>query len=539
MSLKLTTRLDQRMVLTPQLRQRIEMLQMTSLELNELVQQEMLVNPVLEEVQSQDEVRELSENILDQMAGGDVPDTAADRFEKEDFAGDYAESIGEAGNASEILNGSNGQAEVVGMSESFDDFSPETSEFSENANTEWSEENRGDSFEEIDYGREFQEYLDPGYRTQEIEYKEDTPSFEQFLTKQTSLTEHLEWQLRLQPLDEQLLDAAICIVGNLDGDGRLTATSGEIAEMTGGSLEQVEEARRIVMQLDPTGCGARDVRECLLVQLEALNESDRLAFQLVRDYLPELQPHKLPHLAKQVGCDHAELKAELDLIKTLDPYPGRRYASEEPIYIAPEIYIEKIEGEYMIYFADDGSPRLRISSTYQNMLGQQKTSKEERDFIKDKMRSAVDLLRNIEHRRQTIYRVVECIVQRQEEFLNKGVQFLRPMMLKDVAEETGMHLSTISRVVNRKYAHTPQGVIELRRFFSEGMLNEDGEEVSTRIIKLRIKKIIEEEDQREPITDDQIAKMLAKEGIKLSRRTVAKYRDQMQIAGSRERKVVV
>ena len=173
------------------------------------------------------------------------------------------------------------------------------------------------------------------------------------------------------------------------------------------------------------------------------------------------------------------------------------------------------------------------------MLGQQQTTKETRDFIRDKMRSAVDLLRNIEHRRQTIYKVVESMVKKQKEFLDKGVQYIKPMMLKDIAEDMGMHLSTVSRVVNRKYAHTPQGVIELRRFFSEGMLNEDGEEVSTRILKLRIKKMIEDEDTRKPLTDDQIVKLLSKEGVKLSRRTIAKYRDQMQIPGSRERKTVV
>ncbi|MEK7855300.1 MAG: RNA polymerase sigma-54 factor, partial [Acidobacteriota bacterium] len=194
---------------------------------------------------------------------------------------------------------------------------------------------------------------------------------------------------------------------------------------------------------------------------------------------------------------------------------------------------------YVIYFTDDGSPRLRISPTYNQILDQKDTSKETKDFIKEKMRSAVDLLRNIEHRRQTIYRVVQCIVDKQTDFLDKGVEFIKPMMLKDVAEDIGMHLSTISRVVNRKYAHTPQGVIELRRFFSEGMMNEDGEEVSTRILKLRIKKLVEEEDSKAPMTDEQIAKILSKEGVKLSRRTVAKYRDQMNIAGSRERKTVI
>ena len=277
----------------------------------------------------------------------------------------------------------------------------------------------------------------------------------------------------------------------------------------------------------------------MLTPLEVNGYEDRLACQLIRDHFQDLQPHRLQHLAKQVGADLEQISEELKIIKTLEPYPGRRYASEEAIYVTPEVYIEKVDDEYVIYFADEGSSRLRISQTYQEMLGKNDTTRETKDFIKDKMRSAVDLLRNIEHRRQTIYRVVECIVDRQKDFLDKGVEYIRPMMLKDVAEDIGMHLSTISRVVNRKYANTPQGVIELRRFFSEGMLNEDGEEVSTRIIKLKIKKLIEEEDSRKPITDDDIAKILSKEGIKLSRRTVAKYRDQMQIAGSRERKTVV
>jgi RNA polymerase sigma-54 factor len=279
------------------------------------------------------------------------------------------------------------------------------------------------------------------------------------------------------------------------------------------------------------------VRECLLVQLEARGESDTLAARLIREHpLSDLQSHKLHNLAKLRGESVETLITELGRIRTLDPYPGRRYSSEEPILIVPEIFIEKIDDDYVIYFADDGSPRLRLSQSYQKILGQPEASKETRDFIKEKMRSAVDLLRNIEHRRQTIYRVVDCIVSRQREFLDKGVQFIKPMMLKDVAEETGMHLSTISRVVNRKYAHTPQGVIELRRFFTEGMTNEDGEEVSTRIIKLQIKKLIEDEDPHNPITDDQVVKILLKDGMKLSRRTVAKYRDQMNIPGSRERK---
>ena len=408
-------------------------------------------------------------------------------------------------------------------------------------------EQSSDAFEEIDFGREFQDYLDPGYKTQEYEYKEDAPTFEQFLTRQPSLSEHLEWQLHMTQVADELVDICVCVIGNLDGDGRLNATNEEIAALGDWQLERVEEARQLVLHLDPVGCGARDARECLLVQLEVLGPKACtrgaeicLAPRLISDHpLSELQQHKLPNLAKQVGVDVRELVDELQHIRKLDPYPGRAYSSEEPILIAPEVFIEKVDDEYEIYFTDDGGPRLRISRDMQSLLSREGTTKETRDFIKDKMRSAVDLLRNIEHRRQTIYRVVECIVRKQSDFLDRGVQFIKPMMLKDVAEDTGMHLSTVSRVVNRKYAHTPQGVIELRRFFTEGMVNEEGEEVSTRIIKLRIKKLIEEEDSHNPITDDQVVKILVKEGIKLSRRTVAKYRDQMSIPGSRERKAVV
>ena len=294
-----------------------------------------------------------------------------------------------------------------------------------------------------------------------------------------------------------------------------------------------------MLQLDPVGCGAVDVKECLVSQLQALGEGSSLACTLVQEHFEDLQPHRLQHLAKATGVEIHALDEEINKIRSLDPYPGRRYSSEEAIFVSPEVYIEKLDDDYVIYFADDGTARLRISPTYHTMLDKAAPTKETKDFITEKVRSAVDLLRNIEHRRQTIYRVVECIVSRQRDFLDKGVEHIKPMMLKDIAEDIGMHLSTISRVVNRKYAHTPQGVIELRRFFSEGMLNEEGEEVSTRILKLRIKKMVEDEDTRSPLTDDQIAKVLSKEGVKLSRRTVAKYRDQMNIPGSRERKTVI
>jgi RNA polymerase sigma-54 factor len=531
MSLKLTTSLSQRLVLTPQLRQRIEMLQMTSLELTDLIQQQLLENPVLEEVPTQEEVQELAEKVLDHLASanGETP---------------FDERSSEASEAVTAPTNGSGDADVLSSLPAEAEGASEAvaAEHEEGAAEEGiTEDGQRDSFEEIDFGREFQDYLDPGYKTQEIEYKEDAPTFEQFLTRPPSLAEHLEWQLHMSSLDTEMVDAAICVIGNLNADGRLNATNEEIAAMEKVSEDVVERARQALMRLDPVGCGARDVKECLLVQLEVLGESDRLASKLISEHFAELQQHKLPHLSKQIGVDVETLLEELQFIRTLDPYPGRRYSSEEPILISPEIYIEKLDendDDYVIYFADDGSPRLRVSAQYQQMLSQG-VSNETKSFIREKMRSAVDLLRNIEHRRQTIYKVVESIVQRQKEFLDKGVEYIKPMMLKDIAEDIGMHLSTVSRVVNRKYAHTPQGVIELRRFFTEGMLNEEGEEISTRIIKLKIKKLIEEEDSHNPITDDQVVKILAKDGIKLSRRTVAKYRDQMQIPGSRERRAVV
>jgi len=511
------------MVLTPQLRQRIEMLQMTSTELAELVEEEMTINPMLEEVMPGDEVQEISSNILDQNSDGTGSDT--------EFAGsepgeaDLNVPTSDASDIRSDISSSESNTEIGTSDDEFGD----DEHFAEGS----------DSFDEIDYGREFQDYLDPGYRTQEIEYKEDAPSFEQFLTHAPSLIEHLEWQLRLLTISEPIARAAMVIIGNLNEDGRLNSSIEEIAAEARCSVENAEEARQTIMQLDPVGCAAFDVVECLLAQLKADDEDDTLAAQLVAEHLSDCQAHRLQHLSKNTGVDIKTLSDEIARIKELDPFPGRRYASEDAIYIAPEVYIEKVDDEYQVFFTDDGSPRLRISPSYQKLAEQSDTTKETKDFIKDKYRSAVDLLRNIEHRRQTIYRVVESIVHRQRAFLDHGVEHLTPMMLKDIAEDIGMHLSTVSRVVNRKYAHTPQGVIELRRFFSEGMLNEEGEEVSTRILKLKIKKMIDEEDTKRPLTDDEIAKILGKEGVKLSRRTVAKYRDQMQIAGSRERKTII
>jgi RNA polymerase sigma-54 factor len=540
----LSTQLSQRLVLTPQLRQRIEMLQMTKLELNELVTQQMNENPVLEELAS-DEVE-----ISPDQANVDYTETpGALRNGPAEVTENPASSVEPSDRTDSLYETSPSVSNVNDLDSSYDlNLSVERSEFAqtaaegprdaEAAEPREPEIGERDSFEEIDFGPTFEEYLDPGYRTRETEVKE-SPSIEQFISSEQNLAEYLTWQVRLTITAPEVGDAAEAIIGNLNDDGFLDGTLEEIAELGPWPMETVEKALEIVQQLDPTGVGARGLQECLLLQLDYYGYGDRLAATMIRDHFTKLQNHKLPDLAKELGVSVEQVVQELKLIRQLEPRPGRKYAPREARYIEPEVYIEKIDDEYVIRFNDDGLPQLRINRQLRQMMENKETPKETRDYIKDRFRSAVDLLKNIEHRKQTIYKVCERIVERQREFLDKGVEYLKPMMLKDISEDIGMHLSTVSRVVNGKYAHTPQGVIELRRFFTEGMTNDEGEEVSTHTIKLKIKKMIEAEDPREPLTDDQIAARLAQEGQKLSRRTVAKYRDQMKISGSRERRQVV
>jgi len=540
----LSAHLSQRLVLTPQLRQRIEMLQMTKLELSDLVTQQLVENPVLDEL-APEEVSipadvanvDYSEVPTAQLNGTvEMPENLLNSFES--YARGDSSYNQPADSGDYNSNASSGGSEG-GEGAEFAQAPNETRDF-ESGEVREGEIGDRDSFNEIDFGQTFEEYLDPGYKTRETETGgEDKPSFEQFLSSETNLSEYLNWQLRLTITSSEVQAAAEAIIGNLNDDGFLDSPLEEIAQFGEWPMETVEEALKIVQQLDPTGVGARNLQECLLLQLDYHGYGDRLAARMIRDCFHKLQHHKWPEVARELNATTDQVSEEMKLIRQLEPKPGRKYAPPSTHYIAPEVYIEKFDDDYIIRFNDDGLPQLRINRQYRQMMENKETSKETRDYIKERFRSAVDLLKNIEHRKQTIYKVCERIVERQRDFLDKGVQYIKPMMLKDISEDIGMHLSTVSRVVNGKYAHTPQGVIELRRFFTEGMTNDDGEEISTRIIKLKIKKMIEAEDPRSPMTDDHIADILAKEGQKLSRRTVAKYRDQMKIAGSRERRQVV
>ncbi len=524
------------LVLTPQLRQRIEMLQMTKMELGDLVTQQLQENPILEEL-SPEEI-----SVAPSLGGTDfAEDSPASALNGTNDYSATSETTNYVNGAGEASDFGGNETREFSNDNSFDNYAEGAASATTTASTNDTGEREvgeRDSFEEIDFGQTFEEYLDPGYRTRETETKEG-PTFEQFLSSEQTLGEYLDWQLRMTQNTADVRAAAEAIIGNLNDDGYLEGTREEIAELGGWSMETVNQAFDVIAQFDPPGVGACNLQECLALQLRLLGHGDRLAVALVLQHFYKLQNHKLPELSRELNIPIEDIVSELKLIKQLEPHPGRKFAPSNAQYVEPEVYIEKMDDDYLIRFNDDGLPQLRINSQYRRMMENKDTSKETRDYIKDRFRSAVDLLKNIEHRKQTIYRVCEQIVYRQRDFLDRGVEYIKPMMLKDISEDIGMHLSTVSRVVNGKYAHTPQGVIELRRFFTEGMTNEDGEEVSTRIIKLKIKKMIEAEDAKTPLTDDEIAKILAQEGQKLSRRTVAKYRDQLRIPGSRERKQVI
>lgn len=524
----LSPRTEQRlgMVLTPQMRQRIEMLSLNLTELAELTAQELMTNPVLEETEPNEPAQGLTVTdeamgYSDIINGGTTTGNETPSFEGFESNGQPERMSGE-GTVGESAGGEGGDAAPTG----------------EGGDEPVSGEISNDPFSEIDFGSAFEQYLDPGYKTYEHEEREES-SFENLLTKGPTLAEHLQWQLNLTRSTPSVRAAAEMVVNSLDDNGYLADPVEEIAGIGGWPVETVEAGRAIVQALDPVGCGSRDIRECFLVQLKYRNLERRLAARLVADYFDRLQQYRWPDLAREIGVSIETISQEVDIIRKLDPYPGRQFARNEAQPIQPEVYIEKVGEDYVIRFNDDGLPQLRINPEYRRILENPGSSREEREYVRERFRAAIDLVKNIDYRKHTIYRICEAIVERQRAFLDHGVEYIKPMMLKDIAEQIGIHLSTVSRVVNGKFAHTPLGIIELRRFFTEGMTNDDGEEVSTRILKLKIKKMIEAEDPRSPLTDDEIAQTLGKDGMKISRRTIAKYRDQMNIAGSRERRVVL
>jgi len=556
---KLNLKVSQRQVLTPGLVQMVSVLALNKLELKEMINTEMVENPVLEELEE-------SAVSLDERTG---------------IEGDRERS-----------------AEEVAA---------------ENDRVE------KDPFDEIDFGSYFQDYLDPGFKTASNFEEYDKPSFENFLSQPGTLSDHLMWQLGSLTLMPEVRLAAEMVVGNLDEKGYLTASDeelvkslvqarfpvrpapipfergtkakvqpwiepqesfdsseadpGESLEIAAGAdvegnklLAIVQEARGIVSNLDPVGVGARDLRECLLIQIsaqqcEAVIVSERrrkaaandgviydegpggredvfsLASHIVAQCLPLLQKKDMRELTRSCGRTAEQVQAAVDYIRTLDPRPGQQYNQSETRLIEPDVAFVKRDGKYVVLMNEEDLPTLRLNQSYRRMLQQKQTEKEVKEYVKERYKSAIQLLRNIEQRKNTIVRTCDVIVRRQTEFLEHGVNALKPMMIKEVAEEIGVHPSTVSRAVANKYVHTPQGVYELRFFFSEGVNGPEGGDLPLVLLKRKVKKLIEEEDERKPLTDDQLAAELQRQGIQVTRRTVAKYREDMQIPSTHQRRV--
>jgi RNA polymerase sigma-54 factor len=471
-SQKLHTKLVQKLILTPSLQQAIKLLPMSTLELSELLNQEMVENPMLEESPTEEQ----------QAAAETTPEKPEEKPQE-----------------------------------------------------------KTDSWDDQDYEYFFGEYLDDGYRPKTPTEVKELPPIENTLSTSmtASLSDHLLWQLSMQTDDALMREIGEAIIGNLDDDGYLVATVDDLVNMGSWPLAEVERALRLVQGFDPVGVAARDLQESLLLQLRHAGLAGSPAERIVADHMRLLQNHQVPELAKKLALSIDELKPHIELIRHLDPKPGSRYNPSQSQYVIPDVYIVKVEDQYVAVLNEEGLPQLRISPVYRRLLDKGSgNSDETRAYVKDKFRSALWLIKSVEQRQKTIHKVASSIVNFQKDFLDHGIEYLRPLVLRDVATDIGMHESTVSRVVTNKYMHTPQGVFEMKYFFHSGIASSYGEAVSSVTIKQRIRKIIDQEDARKPLSDSKIVSMLQREGLDLARRTIAKYREELKIPTSNQRKVL-
>jgi RNA polymerase sigma-54 factor len=534
LSPRLQVRVQQKQILTPGLVQMVSLLQLNRLELKDMIQAEISQNPVLEESGeggeelTPEELQPLLEaermgdpadqSILEVTSGPveiDVSDGAYATSEGQDSAAVFA--------AAELAEAQPAQASDIPAGTA----APETPEAPAAA----------DPFDEIDFGSYFDDYLDPGYKSPASENVEK-PSFETFLSSPVTLSDHLHSQLALLALGDEVRDAADGVVGNLDENGYLLSTAEDMAAEGEHSLDDVKEAIRVVQTLDPAGVGASDLRECLLIQLDSRGAKGGLAYQIVCDHLKLVEQRQTKELARLLRRPLEHIQIALDVIKHLDPRPGLRHSGPGARQVEPDVYISKDGEDYIIQISDDDIPQLRLNPQYRRMLDrEQEPNREVRSYIKERYASAIQLMKNIEQRKQTILKVCQSVVRRQMDFLEFGIDQLKPMMIKEIAEEIGVHPSTVSRAVSNKYAHTPQGVYELRYFFSEAVQGPGGGATPLLILKRKVKKMIEEEDPMHPLTDEQITERLQADGIEVTRRTVAKYREDMRIPSTHQRRV--
>jgi RNA polymerase sigma-54 factor len=376
-----------------------------------------------------------------------------------------------------------------------------------------------------------QEYTFPYH-----EEEDERPSYEQTLSKPQSFTDYLIWQLRLSDLDGLDRRVGLYLIGNLDDDGYLTTDLERVAEEFDIPVERVEKVLKRIQEFDPPGIAARDLQECLLIQMSQLGMGGSLAERIVKECMKDLEAQKVQLIARKLKAPLQEVIGAIELIKRLEPKPGRLYSTEEPHYITPDVFVFKFEDEYIVLLNDDGLPKLRINPFYSHFLKKKDVSKETRSYVQEKLNSALWLIRSIHQRQRTIYKVTQSIVKFQREFLDKGIDYLRPLVLRDVALDTDLSESTISRVVTNKYVQTPQGLFELKFFFNSGIQKENGEAVASQSVKEQIRRLIQQEDPKAPLSDQEIADILTKRGFHIARRTVAKYRTMMGFLPSSSRK---
>jgi len=527
LSPRLQLKVAQKQILTPGLVQMVTVLQLNRLELKEMINQEIVNNPVLEEA-TEDSAEEITPEELQPLLEAPERIEPADQQILESTNG-TADGIAEIAAAEIALEPSLPQETADGVT-LLDAALPQATETPEAPAAT-------DPFDEIDFGSFFDDYLDPGYKSPAAESVEK-PSFETFLSAPLTLGDHLRSQLSVSVLSEETRDAAETVIGNLDEDGYLTAPLEEIAAMGEHTQEQIEAALKAVQSLDPAGVGARDLRECLLLQLESRNAKGGVAWQIVANHLRLVETRQLRELAKVLARPPEHIEIAVRVIKRLNPRPGLRYSGAGARLVEPDVYITKDGDNWIIQMNDEEIPQLRLNSQYRKMLDRdQGATKDVRDYVRERYTSAIQLMKNIEQRKQTILKVCESIVRRQMEFLAQGLDSLKPMMIKEVAEEVGVHPSTVSRAVAGKYVHTPQGVFELRYFFSEAVQGPSGSGTPLLLLKRRVKKMIEEEDSAHPLTDEQITAMLQASGIQVTRRTVAKYREDMKIPSTHQRRI--
>jgi RNA polymerase sigma-54 factor len=475
LELRQQLKLTQQLIMTPQLQMAIKLLQLSRLELLDTIRQELEENPALEEIQD---------------AGADEQ--------------------------------SNGQDDISAAEQ------PSTSEVTIDEKIH----------DDIDWSNYLDEYNTPGRIHFEAENR-DAPRFESFIARKESLKDHLLWQFLMTKPTKKEEEIASLIVGNLNKDGYLDITIDEIAQISQTESEKVEQILSQMQTFDPVGVCARNLSECLLIQAKHLGFDNTIVTEIIANYLSELEKKNYKAVCKSLKVSMDEVVSAVNVIKGLEPKPGRQFSEDTPQYINPDIYVYKFENDFVIMLNDDGMPKLRVNSFFKKSISRgKKISGEAEDYIQEKMRSAAWLIKSIHQRQKTIYKVMESILRFQRRFFEKGITHLKPMVLRDVAQDIGMHESTISRVTTNKYAYTPQGIFELKYFFNSSIKRGHGDTIASASVQEKIRQIILSENPKKPYSDDKISKLLEEENIHIARRTVAKYREMLKVLPSNKRKQI-